>query len=559
MGGGAIYNFLNKSSSLTNNLTISGTTFDSNESTMAGAIGNFQNLTISDSVFTDNKATSTTTPEGSQGGGALFLGAESTTKISNTVFDSNTSALNGGAIAMRTYNQNNKDAKLDIENSSFTGNIAATNGGAIDNWFYNSQTTGDSIYIADTDFIANEAVYGGAIAGRNAELDAGSNAGAKLDINNSTFTENSAGKKGGAIYNTMYNSETVTDAVYVGNSTFEKNSSELGGAIYNEGKEADGTGHGAVMVVENGTFTDNTADKGGAIYNAGTLTLKGDNTFTTETDNVVNDGTLTVADGTTTLNATLTGTGSTTVSDNGVLEISADNLQLELTNNGTVNLGAGTLANAILGTGTTSITTDSTILNAENLQTTNIALGNNSILGFTTDATLNNVSVATGEIATFDIQGASNNIVLASLTGDANLKMDWKDTFNVTDSTNTGAVNLTSVDMTGAALENYVVTDLGKKFIVDINTEFKNLDENKIVTYSENTGKLSHETANSLQQFAKDTEASGETIVATYAMTDTETFDSNDPTITVTNNVELTVAGNTEESKPTRTNSNNIA
>lgn len=218
-------------------MTITSTRFINNAADGdGGAIGNFKGLAVKDSYFEDNKAQQSGTHEGTPiGGGAIALGAESTTTIANTTFKNNTSGTNGGAIATRqAIHADNSAAKLDIA-ATFIGN-KAQQGGAIYNSFYTDNGLGKGAGVTVTGtFSGNEATgKGGAI------------------YNDGTLDK--AGKKGGIM--------TITDA------TFDGNKADFGGAIFNTGK----------MTVNSGSFEGNTAKSAaGAIYNyaGATLTVDG--------------------------------------------------------------------------------------------------------------------------------------------------------------------------------------------------------------------------------------------------------------------------------------------
>ncbi|MBP5707697.1 MAG: hypothetical protein J6W79_01740, partial [Alphaproteobacteria bacterium] len=212
--GGAITNALG-----TSVLTLgSGVTFTGNEAgNDGGAIGNYKGATlVNGTTFTGNKAQTGTTDVDAIGGGAMSLGAESTTQIANATFDSNTSGFNGGAIGTRNaLSASNVAAALDITDSIFTGNkalgtvtstfkdgtitLTGGNGGALDNHFYNSASKDGYAYVSGSTFTNNEALNGGAIY-NNGTADSAGNI-AKLYLSDSTFGNNAASDKGGAIYN----------------------------------------------------------------------------------------------------------------------------------------------------------------------------------------------------------------------------------------------------------------------------------------------------------------------------------------------------------------------
>jgi len=240
--------------------TINYASFTGNNSAAydGGAIINMGQLTLTNSIFDGNSAESID-PNNPIGGGAIGLGSESKTQITDTSFSNNTAAGNGGAIASR-----NKD------------------GGAGDN---------------------KDA--GLTIAG------------------NTTFTGNTAQQNGGALFNAFFKNHDLTkDAVSISDATFTRNSALNGGAIYNEGKGLvdDQADHRGIIAMSNTTFIDNKASGlGGAIYNAegAELTLSGTNTFSGNTDSsgandIHNLGTLTI-EGTTTFDGGVTGEGTMNV------------------------------------------------------------------------------------------------------------------------------------------------------------------------------------------------------------------------------------------------------
>lgn len=234
---------------------------------------------ITNSDFIGNKVVGVEDTAGVSidGGGALFLGATSKTVLNDVLFNGNSSAVEGGAISMRSATQgNNSQAKLDIFDSDFIGNTAVTNGGAIYSTFYDSETVKNSVYINDTDFTSNSAKNGGAIYVEGlTDLGGGK---ASMKVVDADFELNTATEMGGAVYNAS--NLTLTDADFKFNTA-----NTLGGAIYSSGKldldkvnfvsnsviEEDG---GALYItggqennITNSTFRDNHADNysGGAI------------------------------------------------------------------------------------------------------------------------------------------------------------------------------------------------------------------------------------------------------------------------------------------------------
>lgn len=243
--GGAIYI---TQSSATNNTFLTNCNFESNKSTgtsatYGGHIYINRNLIVNksrfydglnvqggaiyasstgtvyvyDSQFEANKSTSTGSATNSGGGGAIYLGANTTKKgrIENCTFVGNISANLGGAIHFQTN-------ATPIVNSSFSKNIAAFGGGALS--FYGAATTGINLDIFNSLFYANEARgtaatwAGGAIFLRDYS---------SAQIVNSTFYANKAVTVGGAVFqanndaNLNGNSGVIKSGIY--NSIFQGN------------------------------------------------------------------------------------------------------------------------------------------------------------------------------------------------------------------------------------------------------------------------------------------------------------------------------------------------
>lgn len=240
-------------------------TFDGNQATGSGALGVFgKNTTLTNLTFTNNSTTGSYETAG--GGAALLIGAVGQVEINNSTFIGNKSASTGGAIATR-----------------YVLNATGTKNGMKD---------------------------------------------AMLDIVGGTFTGNIANTKGGAIYNTFYNSKNALGFAYVDDSTFTSNEALEGGAIYNVGIIDAHEGQ-AKMALNDVTFTGNKAAAfGGAIYNeeGGTIVLTGKNTFANNTakggaNDIHNLGTLEIASGTTTIGGGISGTGSLAIAKGTVLNI----------------------------------------------------------------------------------------------------------------------------------------------------------------------------------------------------------------------------------------------
>lgn len=243
---------------------ISNTVFRDNSAGDVGALGLFSGATLTNVEFSDNKATSTA--DGMDGAGALFLGAVSKTVMTNVTFDDNESALRGGAISTRSADiADNKDARLDILKSNFVENEAKTTGGAIDNYLYSSVKDMTAVYIADTAFSKNLATAGGAIY-NHGDADKSGNI-ASMRLENVNFTGNKASDKGGAVYNEAGAGIVLSGKnIFLGNAAGKsKNDIYNDGAIKIEGGETS---------ISGGILGDGVLDiASGAVLNIGTATV----------------------------------------------------------------------------------------------------------------------------------------------------------------------------------------------------------------------------------------------------------------------------------------------
>ena len=266
------------------NTHIENTRFEGNEADEIGALAMFSAGTLKNVVFYNNKATSTDVS--SDGAGALFLGAVSSTDVdgvlSDSVFDSNVSATRGGAISTRSFQLgNNAAATLDIKNTMFKNNVAAANGGAFDNFFYHSATNADAVYVQGSNFVNNSALNGGAIYNHGSTSTQNTNQSvpkqvAAIEINNAQFVGNIASVAGGAIYN-----ELGGTVILSGDNMFGGNvANKLANAIHNMGtlNITGGTTAFDGGVTGTGTFTlasDATLELGTATINQGKIDLYG--------------------------------------------------------------------------------------------------------------------------------------------------------------------------------------------------------------------------------------------------------------------------------------------
>lgn len=207
--------------------------FIGNTSYSGGAIRNDKTIGQISASFINNVSES--------GGGAIY-NSGNLSKISNSEFKSNR-GKNGGAIFLAS-----RAEQLEVENTNFVGNNAE-DGGAISN------ISNYGVSVKSSRFENNSAKYGGAISDWVS--------GSEMSVANSAFIANK-GALGGAI--AVW--ETAANKILISGSEFERNESQMGGAIFNRG---DG------MVVENSSFKGNTVSSaGGAIYSEGDLTVRAD-------------------------------------------------------------------------------------------------------------------------------------------------------------------------------------------------------------------------------------------------------------------------------------------
>ena len=198
-------------------LTVTDIVFDANTNGSGGAIANGGTITVTSCTFSNNINTGGAV----NGAGGAALRNTSVATINNSTFTNNsaTAGAQGGAIDNR--------ATMTINNSTFTGNSTAATG-------QNSR--------------------GGAISNQSANT---------LTINNSVFTGNSSKKEGGAIY---YQPNSGTPLMEINNSTFSNNTANSDSDTTGSGGALLLTGTGSVSI-NGSTFDGNQTllRQGGAI------------------------------------------------------------------------------------------------------------------------------------------------------------------------------------------------------------------------------------------------------------------------------------------------------
>ena len=205
------------------------------------------------------------------------------------------SYLQGGII---NNNGMSESVVIDIQNAKFNNNTINSNkfvqGGIIIN---DSNGGTSSINIVKSEFASNEINSQGSVTGGIILNDCISTGDYLIAIDNTAFSKNeihSEGNLRGSIINNQKDHKvTINSSSFESNISTVKGDYALGGAIYNEGE---------LTFTGNNTFTDNIVnDKPNDIYNAGTITVK---------------------DGTTTLNSGLIlAAGSTTDVQGGALVV----------------------------------------------------------------------------------------------------------------------------------------------------------------------------------------------------------------------------------------------
>lgn len=239
--------------------------YSNNSATLAGgAITNLATINTINATFTNNSVT-----DENSFGGAIFNSG----KIGsiNGIFDGNTSTSGGGAIV--------NVGEISSISGKFTNNQAKIAGGAI--------VTGD-VSNEKLTLNANLKEIKNSIFENNKATDKSGGGGAimnnqftnTLNINSSSFNSNSA-NDGGAIFN--------VGSLAVSNSTFTNNTAQrTGGAIANVSDTKQKVN--ANLTVENSTFSGNQSGRiGGAIYTDSTLTVKNSNFYNNRTNKTISD------------------------------------------------------------------------------------------------------------------------------------------------------------------------------------------------------------------------------------------------------------------------------
>ncbi|MFM7204371.1 MAG: MopE-related protein [Myxococcota bacterium] len=241
-GGGAVY--LNFATYISTNEN-----FTSNLSSKFGGalyITNKSALTLTNATLVSNRALNTTLGAG----GALYFNSSIGT-LTGSVFDSNRSSYNAGAISALNETSDYV-ASLTIIDCDFFGNLATTNSSASKaGAIYFDRMMGS---VRQSLFQGNQAAYGG---GALILQDSA------VDVYQTRFVANTAGNRAGAVW--FVSNAGSTSVANVTNNLFQGNTvtTGAGGAIYFQGK-ATYVSRGAVI---NNVFSENSSsNSGSAVY-----------------------------------------------------------------------------------------------------------------------------------------------------------------------------------------------------------------------------------------------------------------------------------------------------
>ena len=272
-GGGAIYIKLTKEATSSEKQQVSigsKAKFANNQAqTWGGAIAlEYGELTIAEGATFEGNKTLGANGSGEEGGGAIAVWHDSSngepgqTRLSVTkaTFKQNSTHVSGGAIY-------NKDGNITITGSQFDQNSSGSMGGAIANMSGETDYTGE-INITDSGFTGNTAGNGGALWNGVQWT---------VDITGGSFDNNSAVTPAGSTYPAQGGAISNSGALNISGVTFSNNKTDgLGGAIFNT---KTGGGAGSITFTGTNTFTNNTAaGKANDIYNDGTITVAGGTT-----------------------------------------------------------------------------------------------------------------------------------------------------------------------------------------------------------------------------------------------------------------------------------------
>ncbi|MBR6994167.1 MAG: right-handed parallel beta-helix repeat-containing protein [Methanobrevibacter sp.] len=256
-------------------ITLINCTFINNKATGYGGAfySPLSGNTIINCIFENNTA--------AQSGGALNINNNENTLINNTFKNNVATSKNGGAIAITGQNTAGQNI---IKGNTFENN-KATKGDA--GALYLDKTNGDEI--SDNIFIKNTAMRGGAVSLYEAGYST---------ITNNTFTSNNATVLGGAVRESITDSDTKTT---ISNNKFKSNSAPNSGALHIDGSkveintnEFDGNkatqGYaGSIQINGNNIkILNNNISNTNAKTNGGAIVVKTGTSITIQSNNITN-------------------------------------------------------------------------------------------------------------------------------------------------------------------------------------------------------------------------------------------------------------------------------
>ena len=215
------------------------------------------NLVLKDVSFTGNTA--------SGKGGAMYLSSYTRTHMGNVIFDSNRITVDGGGCNAGAIYSNGR-ATYEINGGEFKNNYSGANGGALGLYsnssaVLNDVTASGNTAVGDGGFALLDTAYITIYDSDISDNTAGSQGGAVSMVDLSTihaygtkFDRNSAPKEGGALH--VY--PGASQSVLNGCSFTENTSGTLGGAVY--------VANHTLLDLYNTTAVRNHANKGGFLY-----------------------------------------------------------------------------------------------------------------------------------------------------------------------------------------------------------------------------------------------------------------------------------------------------
>ncbi len=287
--GGSLTITLTSQKTINNNTTIDGggqITLSGGNSTRLFNLQNGANLTLQNITLQNGSSSSD--------GGAIYVERLSTLTLTNSAIN-NSTAPNGGAIALNGWGSSDPGGTLIVTDSSFSGNSSTAGaipgggngGGALyitggstatvsgSTFSNNSSVNGGGIHILGANLTVSDTTFSGNVANNSAGgggggaiyVDGTKNHSGTIDISNSTFSNNQSNQLGGAIFSFPEG----TGSTLIDQSLFDGNSatgSGQGGAIYHQSATKNGplSINTSTFMNNNAHATDGSASSGGALW-----------------------------------------------------------------------------------------------------------------------------------------------------------------------------------------------------------------------------------------------------------------------------------------------------